>query len=199
MTGLDSAGIYLVQTLGSMYLLIVLLRFVLQWLRADFFNPVSQFVVRATQPLLKPLRRLIPGVGGFDLASLVLALLLQTLLSALMLVLSGAGGLIVSLLPMLLLWSLIAVLALFAKIFFFALVASVILSWVAQGSHNPGVLLVNQLCEPLLSPIRRILPNLGGLDLSPIFAFIALNLFDMLVIRNLAALTHMPMMLRQML
>lgn len=199
MTGLDSAGIYLVQTLGSMYLLIVLLRFVLQWLRADFFNPVSQFVVRATQPLLKPLRRLIPGFGGFDLASLVLALLLQTLLSALMLVLSGAGGLIVSLLPMLLLWSLIAVLALFAKIFFFALVASVILSWVAQGSHNPGVLLVNQLCEPLLSPIRRILPNLGGLDLSPIFAFIALNLFDMLVIRNLAALTHMPMMLRQML
>ena len=199
MTGLDSAGIYLVQTLGSMYLLIVLLRFVLQWLRADFFNPVSQFVVRATQPLLKPLRRLIPGVGGFDLASLVLALLLQTLLSALMLTLSGAGGLVVSLLPMLLLWSLIAVLALFAKIFFFALVASVILSWVAQGSHNPGVLLVNQLCEPLLSPIRRILPNLGGLDLSPIFAFIALNLFDMLVIRNLAALTHMPMMLRQML
>ncbi|MFW9605389.1 MAG: YggT family protein [Pseudomonas sp.] len=199
MTGLDSAGIYLVQTLGSLYLLIVLLRFVLQWLRADFFNPVSQFVVRATQPLLKPLRRLIPGVGGFDLASLVLALLLQTLLSALMLVLSGAGGLIVSLLPMLLLWSLIAVLALFAKIFFFALVASVILSWVAQGSHNPGVLLVNQLCEPLLSPIRRILPNLGGLDLSPIFAFIALNLFDMLVIRNLAALTHMPTMLRQML
>lgn len=199
MTGLDSAGIYLVQTLGSLYLLIVLLRFVLQWLRADFFNPVSQFVVRATQPLLKPLRRLIPGFGGFDLASLVLALLLQTLLSALMLTLSGAGGLVVSLLPMLLLWSLIAVLALFAKIFFFALVASVILSWVAQGSHNPGVLLVNQLCEPLLSPIRRILPNLGGLDLSPIFAFIALNLFDMLVIRNLAALTHMPMMLRQML
>lgn len=199
MTGLDSAGIYLVQTLGSMYLLIVLLRFVLQWLRADFFNPVSQFVVRATQPLLKPLRRLIPGFGGFDLASLVLALLLQTLLSALMLTLSGAGGLVVSLLPMLLLWSLIAVLALFAKIFFFALVASVILSWVAQGSHNPGVLLVNQLCEPLLSPIRRILPNLGGLDLSPIFAFIALNLFDMLVIRNLAALTHMPTMLRQML
>ena len=199
MTGLDSAGIYLVQTLGSMYLLIVLLRFVLQWLRADFFNPVSQFVVRATQPLLKPLRRLIPSFGGFDLASLVLALLLQTLLSALMLTLSGAGGLVVSLLPMLLLWSLIAVLALFAKIFFFALVASVILSWVAQGSHNPGVLLVNQLCEPLLSPIRRILPNLGGLDLSPIFAFIALNLFDMLVIRNLAALTHMPMMLRQML
>ncbi len=199
MTGLDSAGIYLVQTLGSLYLLIVLLRFVLQWLRADFFNPVSQFVVRATQPLLKPLRRLIPGFGGFDLASLVLALLLQTLLSALMLTLSGAGGLVVSLLPMLLLWSLIAVLALFAKIFFFALVASVILSWVAQGSHNPGVLLVNQLCEPLLSPIRRILPNLGGLDLSPIFAFIALNLFDMLVIRNLAALTHMPTMLRQML
>lgn len=199
MTGLDTAGIYLVQTLGSMYLLIVLLRFVLQWLRADFFNPISQFVVRITQPLLKPLRRIIPSFRGFDIASLVLALLLQTLLSALMLILSGATALLMSLLPMLLVWSLIAVLALFAKIFFFALIASVILSWVAQGSHNPGVLLVNQLCEPVLSPIRRILPNLGGLDLSPIFAFIALNLFDMLVIRNLAALTHMPLLLRQML
>ncbi|MOA18322.1 YGGT family protein [compost metagenome] len=70
-----------------------------------------------------------------------------------------------------------------------------ILSWVAPGSHNPGAQLVNQLCEPLLMPIRRILPNLGGLDISPIFAFIALNLVDMLVIRNLAAMTGMPQLL----
>jgi YggT family protein len=77
------------------------------------------------------------------------------------------------------------------KIFFFALIISVILSWVAQGSYNPVVLLINQLCEPVLAPIRRILPPLGGLDLSPIFAFIAIRLVDMLVIQNLAISVHM--------
>ncbi|MNO05410.1 YGGT family protein [compost metagenome] len=70
-----------------------------------------------------------------------------------------------------------------------------ILSWVAPGSHNPGAELVNQICEPLLMPFRRLLPNLGGLDISPIFAFIALKLLDMLVIGNLAAMTGMPQIL----
>ena len=89
-------------------------------------------------------------------------------------------------------WAAIGVLALFVKIFFFALIISVILSWVAQGSYNPAVILINQLCEPILAPIRKILPALGGLDLSPIFAFIAIRLFDMLVIANLAAAAGMP-------
>jgi YggT family protein len=76
-------------------------------------------------------------------------------------------------------------------VFFFALIISVILSWVAQGSHNPAALLINQICEPLLVPIRRILPSMGGLDFSPIVAFLAINLIDMLVIRNLAIMTGM--------
>ena len=92
---------------------------------------------------------------------------------------------------LILVWSIIGVTALLLKVFFFALIISVILSWVAQGTHNPAALLVNQICEPLLAPIRRILPNLGGLDLSPIVAFLILNLIDMLVIRNLAISTGM--------
>src|SRR5690606_29969707 len=95
-------------------------------------------------------------------------------------------------LAQLLVWSLIGVTSLFLKVFFFALIVSVILSWVAPGSYNPAAQLVNQLCEPLLAPIRRLLPNLGGLDISPIFAFIALNLLDMLVIGNLVVMTGMP-------
>lgn len=193
MNGLNTAAVYVVQTLGSLYLLIVLLRFILQLVRADFYNPLSQFAVKATKPLLNPLRKVIPGFGGLDLASLVLALLIQLLLMILTLLLMGYG--IGALLPQLLVWSVIGVTALFVKIFFFALITSVILSWVAPHSHNPGAQLVNQLCEPLLAPIRRILPNLGGLDISPIFAFIALNLVDMLVIKNLAAMTGMPQLL----
>ena len=190
MNGLSTAFIYVIQTLGSLYLLIILLRFILLLVRADFYNPLSQFVVRATQPLLKPLRRLIPGLAGLDIASLVLAIGVQLLLMIVTLLLMGidVGGH----LAQLLVWSLIGVTSLFLKVFFFALIVSVILSWVAPGSYNPAAQLVNQLCEPLLAPIRRLLPNLGGLDISPIFAFIALNLLDMLVIGNLVVMTGMP-------
>lgn len=193
MIGLNTAAIYILQTLGSLYLLIVLLRFILQLVRADFYNPLSQFIVRATKPLLNPLRRIIPGFGGIDLASLVLAILIQLVLMILILMLMGygVGGFIMQLL----IWSIIAVTSLFLKVFFFALIISVILSRVAPGSYNPGAQLVNQICEPLLMPFRKLLPNLGGLDLSPIFAFLALKLIDMLVINNLAAMTGMPQQL----
>jgi len=188
MTGLDSAAVYILQTIGSLYLLIVLLRFILQLVRADFYNPLSQFIVRATHPLLKPLRKVIPSIAGLDLASLVLAIVVQLVLMALTLMLLGYG---VDNPLQLLVWSIIGVTALFLKVFFFALIISVILSWVAQVSHNPTAMLINQICEPLLAPIRRILPSMGGLDLSPIVAFLILNLIDMLVIRNLAVMTGM--------
>lgn len=192
MNGLNTAAIYILQTLGSLYLLIVLLRFVLQLVRADFYNPLSQFAVKATQSLLKPLRRIIPGFGGLDLASLLLAILVQLVIMGLTLLLAyGTLGNPLQLLV----WAVIGVTSLFLKIFFFALIISVILSWVAPGSYNPGAQLVNQICEPLLAPFRKLLPSLGGLDISPIFAFIAINLIDMLVVKNLAAMSHMPAVL----
>lgn len=195
MIGLNTAAIYVLQTLGSLFLLIVLLRFVLQLVRADFYNPLSQFAVRATQPLLKPLRRIIPSLFGLDMSSLLLAILVQMLVMGLTLLLAyGTTGNPLQLL----IWSIIGVTALFLKIFFFALIISVILSWVAPGSHNPGAELVNQICEPTLIPFRRILPNLGGLDISPILAFMVLKLLDMLVITNLAAMTGMPEILRML-
>ncbi|WP_420234280.1 YggT family protein [Pseudomonas sp. ABY48] len=193
MIGLNTAAVYVLQTLGSLYLLIVLLRFVLQLVRANFYNPLCQFIVKATQPLLKPLRRIIPSLFGLDMSSLVLAILVQLALMALTLLLTyGTTGNPLQLL----IWSIIGVTALFMKIFFFALIISVILSWVAPGSHNPGAELVNQICEPALAPFRRIVPNLGGLDISPILAFLVLKLIDMLVINNLAAMTMMPEILR---
>lgn len=189
MNNLNMAAVYVVQTLGSLYLLIVLLRFIFQLVRADFYNPLSQFIVRATQPLVVPLRKVIPGFRGVDFASLVLAVLVQLVLMAIIVKLMGYAlpGIL-----QLLVWSLVGVTALFLKVFFFALIISVILSWVAPGSHNPAAQLVHQICEPVLAPIRKILPSLGGLDLSPIFAFIALRLLDMLLIANLAQATGMP-------
>ena len=187
------ALIYVLQTLGQLYILLVLLRFVLQLVRADFYNPLSQCVVKATQPLLLPLRRIVPGLGGIDFASLVLALLVHMALSLAVLLIAGASSAeLVSALPVLALWCLISLASLFVKIFFFALIISVILSWVAQGSRHPAVELVHQVCEPVLSPIRRFIPDLGGIDISPIFAFLALNLLDKFVIANLAVMARMP-------
>jgi len=188
MLGLNDAAIFVIQTLGSLYLLIVLLRFILQLVRANFYNPLCQFVVRATQPLLKPLRRVIPSMFGLDMSSLVLALLVQMVLFAVILLLNGYSVDALLLVP----WALIGIFALFLKILFWAMIISVILSWVAPGSHNPGAELVQQITEPVLAPFRRIIPNMGGLDISPIFAFIALQLLQSWLIPRLAYYAMMP-------
>jgi YggT family protein len=188
MLGLNDAAIFVIQTLGSLYLLIVLLRFILQLVRANFYNPLCQFAVKATQPLLKPLRRVIPSMFGLDMSSLVLALIVQMVLFAVILLLSGYSVDVLFLAP----WALIGLFALFLKILFWAMIISVILSWVAPGSHNPGAELVQQITEPVLAPFRRIIPNLGGLDISPIFAFIALQLLQSWLIPRLAYYALMP-------
>ena len=188
MLGLNDALIFIIQTLGSLYLLIVLMRFILQLVRANFYNPLCQFVVKATQPLLKPLRRVIPSLFGLDMSSLVLALLLQILLFVVVLTLNGYQAFTVLLLP----WALIGIFSLFLKILFWSMIISVILSWVAPGSRSPGAELVYQITEPVLAPFRRLIPNLGGLDISPIFAFIAIQLIQSWVIPRLAYFAFMP-------
>ncbi|WP_411391469.1 YggT family protein [Pseudomonas sp. MPB23] len=188
MLGINDAAIFIIQTLGSLYLLIVLMRFVLQLVRANFYNPLCQFVVKATQPLLKPLRRVIPSLFGLDMSSLVLALLLQILLFVVILMLNGYQAFTLLLLP----WALIGIFSLFLKIIFWSMIISVILSWVAPGSRSPGAELVYQITEPVLAPFRRLIPNLGGLDISPIFAFIAIQLVQSWVIPRLAFYAFMP-------
>ena len=191
MLGINDAAIFIIQTMGSLYLLIVLMRFILQLVRANFYNPLCQFVVKATQPLLKPLRRVIPSVFGLDMSSLVLAILVQMVIFAVVLTLSYMSFNILGLL----LWAIIGVTALFLKVFFFAMIISVILSWVAPGSVSPGAELVNQITEPALAPFRRFLPSMGGLDISPILAFMVIQLIQSFVIPPLAMYVGMPVIL----
>jgi YggT family protein len=188
MLGLNDAAIFIIKTLGSLYLLIVLMRFILQLVRANFYNPLCQFIVKATQPLLKPLRRVIPSMFGLDMSSLVLALVVQMVLIAVILLLKGFAVDLLLLVP----WALIAIFSLFLSVLFYAMIISVILSWVAPGSHNPGAELVAQITEPVLAPFRRIIPNLGGLDISPIFAFIVIQLLQSWLIPRLAYYALMP-------
>ena len=189
MSGLNGAAIFVIQTLGSLYLLIVLLRFILQLVRANFYNPICQFTVKATQPLLKPLRRVIPSMFGLDMSSLVLAILVQMVIFAVVLMLSYIPFTVLGLF----LWAIIGVLKLFLNVFFYAMIISVILSWVAPGSSSPGAELVNQITEPALAPFRRFLPSMGGLDISPILAFMVIQLFQSFVIPPLAMSVNMPL------
>lgn len=181
-------GTYLLQTLFELYLFVVLLRFLLQVARADFYNPISQFLVKATNPLLMPLRRIVPGFGGLDIASLVLALLLQVIAMTLLLLLNGYGFYNPGKLA---LWGLIGTLSIVANIYFFGLLASIVLSWIAPNSYNPAAQLITQLVAPVMRPVQRFIPPMGGLDLSPIFVFLALNVVK-IVIAHLSAATGLP-------
>lgn len=188
MGALTEVAAYLINTLLSLYLIMVILRFLLQVARADFYNPISQFVVKATNPLVKPLRRLIPGLGGLDLATLVLALITQFVAINLLYLLLAHS------LPnplSALLWTLIGIAATIVKIYFFSILATIIFSWIAPGSHNPALSLLNQLNEPVMAPFRRLLPPLGGLDLSPILVFIVINVINILL-THAAIATHLP-------
>ncbi len=181
-------GAYLINTIMSLYLIVVLLRLLLQVARADFYNPISQFVVRATDPLVRPLRRVIPGFGGLDLATLVLALIIQfIIINLLYLLLGGVMPHPVNALV----WSLIGIAATIVKIYFFSILVAIIFSWIAPGSNHPALALLNQINEPVMAPVRKILPPMGGLDLSPILVFILINVFTILL-NHAAIATGLP-------
>ena len=166
-----------IQFAGSFYTTLVLLRFLLQWSRADFYNPISQFVVKATNPLLLPLRRIIPGLGGLDLASLVLGWLVMATMLGLLIVISGYPfnpGFVAVL-------ALIKLANALLQIYFWAIIAVIALSWIAPGSIHPAARLLAQITEPVMQPFRKVLPPMGGLDLSPILVFLVINILEVML------------------
>lgn len=187
MDAMKEIGLYLIQTLGSLYLTIVVLRFLFQVVKADFYNPISQFIVKATNPLLLPLRRIIPGLMGIDLASLVLALILQFIVINISALLYGGFVNPIHALT----WGLVGIFSLMVEMYFWGLIAMIIISWVAPQSYHPAVLLLRQLVEPVMTPFRKLLPPMGGLDLSPLLAFMALNVVR-IVVSHLANSTGLP-------
>ncbi|ARN73726.1 YggT family protein [Oceanicoccus sagamiensis] len=188
MGALQDIGNLLIQTFFNLYILALLLRLLLQVARADFYNPISQFLVKATQPVLKPVRGKIPSIGSIDTATLVIVLLLQIIATALLVVIQGYA------IPnplSLLIWGALGTVGMVINIYFVAILASIILSWVAPGSYNPAILLLHQLTEPVMKPFRKLLPSMGGLDLSPIFVFLTINILQ-IILNHLAASTGLP-------
>ncbi len=168
----------LTQTLFSFLLLAIILRLLLQLARADFYNPISQFLVKLSNPMLLPLRKIIPPLGKIDSASVVLALLVQILaMVTLLLIFDARIPNIVTLLG----WATIGCLALVANVYFFAILINIILSWVAPGTRHPAAVLLYQLTEPVMRPFRKLIPDMGGIDLSPILVFLSINIIQILL------------------
>lgn len=169
MENVTEMTLFLISTISSFYITIVMLRFLFQLVRAEFYNPVSQFIVKATNPLLVPLRHIVPGVFGIDTASIVLALLLQIVtIEAIYLIQYGNFPPFVAVLVT----AAFKLIASVLNIYFWALLIMVILSWVAPHSNHPVTSLINSLLQPILSRIQKIIPPLGGLDFSPMVAMI---------------------------
>ncbi len=174
---MSQAIFFLIDTIGSLFIMAILLRFLLQLVKADFYNPISQGIVKITSPLLNPLRKIIPGLGGLDLASLVLAFIVQALFIMLKMSLLGYITFPPGAIASATLFSLIMELL---NLYTFALIIVVIASWVASGSYNPGLMLLYQLTEPLCSRVRKIIPPLGGLDFS-----VMVVMFGILFLKNM--------------
>lgn len=173
-----NAGTFLISTLFGLYILLVMLRFLLQLVRADFYNPISQFVVKATDPPLRPLRRHVPGLAGIDLSTLVLMLGLKIVELWLTFRVSGQSAQFAGLLII----SVAELLSLALNVFLVSILIQVVLSWVNPGAYNPATKLLYSLNEPLLTPARRLIPPISGLDLSPIVVLIAIQLIKILVV-----------------
>ncbi|CAD7851465.1 MAG: Cell division integral membrane protein, YggT and half-length relatives [Olavius algarvensis Gamma 3 endosymbiont] len=180
----------IINTLFDLYILLVLLRFLLQVLRADFYNPVSQFIVKLTTPPLRILRRIIPSVAGQDVASIVLCLILIYAKFLVMRLLSipavQIGGVIAPIGTAsyggLLVYCIADLIALWLTVMLIAVIIKVILSWINPGHYNPVIGLVDKIAEPVLGPIRKLLPPLGGFDLSPLFASLLILVAKMLIV-----------------
>lgn len=173
----SSAFSYLVSTIISLYVTAVMLRLLLQWVRADFYNPVCQFLVKVTNPVIVPLRRVIPSIGRLDTASAVVILALEFLSVWIASKISSSPLDFLQIISL----GLMKLGATVLMTYFFLIIASVILSWVGARMHHPAIPLVYRLTEPVLAPFRRFIPPIAGIDLSPLFALISIRFLLLLI------------------
>ena len=180
-------GLLLVNTLAGFYLFIVVLRFMLQAVRADFHNPISQFVIKATNPLLVPIRKLVPGFGGYDIACIVLLVIVELIAITASIAMVGWPIAISNIIV----WALLGSLGLFLKLYFWGILIMIVASWVAPQSSNPVLQLLRQIIDPVMEPIRKRMPDMGGLDLSPMAIMLVIMVLE-IVLKSIAAGTGAP-------
>jgi YggT family protein len=169
---------FIVDTLLGLYQMVVLLRLLMQLTRADFRNPVARAIVQVTDPLILPLRRVLPPMQRVDTASVVAVLLVTVIKVYLLQLLFGLGLPGAAVLAIRVLRDIVD---LILKTYLYSLILHAILSFAAQGGYSPAQSILASICEPVLRPIRRHLPSIAGLDLSPLWACIAIQALRILI------------------
>ncbi|MEJ2129488.1 MAG: YggT family protein [Woeseiaceae bacterium] len=175
---MQDALIFIIRTLVDLYIITFLLRIIMQWVRADFRNPLTQFILRVTSPLVVPLRRFVPAIGNLDTASLVVVLVLEHLVSVVLVSVTCGGE--PQFMPIVSL-TILRTIYLGLRVYLFVILVYVILSWVNPGTFNPVSSLLASISEPVLRPLRSLIPPIGGLDLSALFALIGIQAVTMLL------------------
>jgi YggT family protein len=173
----DNALLYLVSTLFELYIWVLLLRIILQWVRADFYNPFSQLIWKATQPVVRWLQPIIPRWRTLDGAAIVVALVIAVIyVEAIIGLLSQRAYL-----SQVILFAVLKLVVLTLNLYTFTLFVQAILSWVGPGVSNPAGSVLWSVNEPILRPVRRVLPPVAGLDLSPLAVILVLQVLNRLV------------------
>jgi YggT family protein len=172
-----NAIVFLISALAHLYLLVLLLRLVMPWLGADFRNPLAQAILKLTSPLVIPVRRVVPPIGRLDTATVIVAFAIQYLTILLIAVIKswplGVVPIAVT--------AAVNLIILTLRLFAYAIIVRVLLSWFAAGTYNPATAIIHALTEPVLRPFRRLMPPMGGLDLSPLFAMLILFALSILI------------------
>lgn len=172
-----NALVFIINAVAQLYLFVLLLRLLLPWLGTDFRNPIAQAILKITSPVVVPLRRIIPPVGRVDSATVLVAFIIQYLLILVILLLySRTAGFVAIALT-----AVVDLILLTLRLFIFAIIIRVILSWIAPGGYNPALAIIHTLTDRILLPFRRIMPPLGGLDLSPLLAIILITAVTIVV------------------
>lgn len=175
---MQDAFTFIISSLFDLYVITFFLRLLLAWTRADFRNPLAQFILKLTNPLVLPARRFIPSVAGIDTATLVVLLVLQSLATAILVKLGCLGD---AQIGQILELALIRLVHLVLNMYFWLIAVYVLSTWINQGGYNPAVAVLAAIVEPLLAPFRRIIPPIGGFDLSPVFVFLAIGFLERLI------------------
>lgn len=174
---ISTAIVFIVNALASLYLLVLILRFWLPWLRADFRNPLAQGILKLTSPIVIPVRRFVPSFGRLDTATVLVAFVVQYVTILVLLLILGSSATIVPIA----LTAIVKLVVLSINLFVYAIFIRIILSWISPGQYNPATAIITTLTDPVLRPFQRLIPPLGGFDISPIFAVILLSAITIVI------------------
>tara|TARA_B110000196_G_scaffold225094_1_gene193985 strand:- start:559 stop:1140 length:582 start_codon:yes stop_codon:yes gene_type:complete len=179
---ITQAVLYLIEVVFDLYILAVLLRYLLARVRADFYNPLSQFLVKVTNLPIKSLRRLTPSLFGIDWSSIILLFFLQGLKIIILTLITSGHIPVVSGLFVLTIANLLKIVI---YVHMFIIIIQVVISWINPGAHNPITIIMHQLSEPILNSVRRLIPTAGGFDFSSMVAIITMEIMIILLVSPL--------------